>query len=236
VPKPKESPSTLRQTDNVATRAKKLVFALLEFGELLALFQTSILGQAFNSNDTVGLDREELRYSGWWKPTQVEPITRHIPSSMVLDRFLDRCEALDKLINESFREADFRKLLCALGCPELDIRELRSLKLLDRILGLCRLSIDTGLSLSTDYRELEKLLVAHPQTAIISRLFSLRELRDIKAHRTDASFDTRLIKALRSYGLDRALAAPGWGTVTDRIYDGLIDELNSIQAILTSQL
>ena len=236
VPKPRGSLSALRQQDNVATRAKKLVVALLEFGEALAVFQTKIMGRAFSSNDTVELDREELQYRGWWKPAQVEPITRNIPIDMVLDRFLDRCEALDKLINESFQEADLRWILCRLGCPEEDIAELRSLKLLDRLLILCRLSKDTGLSVSAYYQELERRRSGRPSATLIPRLLALNELRILKAHRTETSFDSRMRKAFESFGLDRSLAAAGWGVMADRIYDGLIEELHNLYAILISHI
>jgi hypothetical protein len=194
------------------------------------------MGRDFSSNDTIGLDREGLRYGGWWKPTQAEPITRHIPISMVLDRFLDRCEALDKFVNESFQEADLRRILHTLGCPEGDIADLRSLKLLDRLLRLCVLSNDTGLSISANYRELERRRSAQPLATIIPRLFALKELRILKAHRTETSFDSRMRKALESYGLDRSLAAAGWGVVVDHIYDGLNEELHNMHAILISHI
>ena len=69
---------------------------------------------------------------------------------MSVDSFLDRCLNVEKLVIEGLNEGSLRKLLQGLGVPAKDIKEFRTLKLLDRIVCMAQLAATTELSLAND--------------------------------------------------------------------------------------
>ena len=68
---------------------------------------------------------------------------------MSVDSFLDRCLNVEKLVIEGLNEGSLRKLLQE-GVPAKDIKEFRTLKLLDRIVCMAQLAATTELSLAND--------------------------------------------------------------------------------------
>lgn len=219
---------------NVATRAKGLTYALLAFGEALALLQTNILNQSFSSTDTVKLDRAQLHYRGWWNSSNIELITRHIQLDMTETDFLDRCEALCKMLIECFNESDLRKIVEKLGCPHEKFRELGSLRLLNLLISLCRIATQCGLHLLDDSAEILKRFDSTSEQNCVPHLFALYELRKLKSHRSDESRANKLKDALDTFGIEGASTIPGWGGAAGRVYDALSEELVSCQKILGS--
>ena len=95
--------------------------------------------------DFVGLDRTHLDYAGWWTAEHVEPVTRHIPLTLSQDDLLRRCHKLQQLVVEPLKESLIRKTLVELGIPPDDIKEYRSLKLLDLLVRLAEEADQAGL-------------------------------------------------------------------------------------------
>jgi len=219
---------------NVASRAKDLTYALLAFGEALAFLQTKILNQSFSSTDTVGIDRAQLSFKGWWNSSYVEPITRHIPIDMIEIAFLDRCEALCKMLIECFKEGNLRKIMEKLGCSHKKIKEFRSLRLLNLLLNLCQIATQGGLHLLDDSAEILKRFDSTTEQNYVPHLFALYELRKLKSHRSDESNAKKLKDALDTFGIVGASTIPGWGSAADRAYEVLIEALVSYQKILGS--
>jgi hypothetical protein len=194
---------------NVASRAKDLTYALLAFGEALAFLQTIILNQSFSSMDTVG-----------------------IPIDMTENAFLDRCEALCKMLIECFKESDLRKIMEKLGCSHEKTREFGSLLLLNLLINLCQIAAQSGLQLLGDSTEVLKRFEKASEENCIPHLFALYELRKLKSHRSELSRPRKLKDALDTFGIEKVSTVPGWGSAADRVYDALIDELVSCQKIL----
>ena len=219
---------------NVATRAKELTHALLAFGEALALLQSEILEHAYSSVDTVGLDREELRNKGWWSFSHIEPITRHLSLDMTEDAFLDRCEALCKMLIECYKEGDLRKILEKLGCSHEKTKELGGLRLLNLLINLCQVAVQSGLQLLDDSAEVLKRFELESERNRIPHIFALYELRKLKSHRNEMSRPKKMKDVLDTFDIECASTVPGWGSAADRVYDALIEELVFCQKTLRS--
>ena len=215
---------------NIAKRAKNITYAVVEVGEALSGLAKS-LNLAISPEEFVGLRRRALDYHGWWTFDVAEAISRHVPFALTVDNFLDRCMALEKLIIEGQSEGNLRKSLQAIGVPAQSIAKLKSLKLLDRVVSLAQIAKATGLTLANDggvlWERLQKEGTNPPEP--IGHLFALHDIRILKAHKV-GDRNQRLQDELKRFGIQAGEEAAGYGTVLDRIYDVLLDELTAAVA------
>jgi hypothetical protein len=211
---------------NVATRTKRIVFALASLGETIALLAGRFTGTSLVGKDVVGLDRQELSNSGWWSAEDVERVSRHIPLDLKEGEFFDRCRNVHKLVVESLAESRLRELLTGVGVPADNIKGLRSLKLLDRLVQLAIVSARTGLSL-TEEPQLSERAKEDASPTPIQRLLALNELRILASHRSESSSQSRIDDALKEFGLTRAEHVAGWGLALDAVYDGVAEALEA---------
>lgn len=222
----------LRIVPNVASRTRRIVYSLVTLGETLASITSEILGTPVSSEDTVGLCRTELDYQGWWEFPTIEPVARHIPKNLTKDDFLARCEVLDQLIIEGFSEKILRMSLLKLGIDRDEIKDLGSLKLLSMFLALCKVSNESGLEISKDIDEIFSRLSSEGWVNSLPILFSLHNLRMIRAHRGGKSHAKRLNEALDLLEIDIVSTASGWGHVLDKLYDAIAQEIDDADSLL----
>jgi hypothetical protein len=219
---------------NIATRARAITYALVDLGEALSSLAQS-LGIAISPEEFVGLRGAALDYSGWWTSEIAEPVSRNAPLSMPADAFLDRCMSLGKLLIESLSEAKLRVLLQAIGVPAKDIKELGTLKLLDRIVCLAQLAAATGLTLADDgvllWERLSKEGTNPAQP--ISHLFALYDVRILQAHKANDR-NQKLQVELKRFGIKPGQENPGYGRILDQVYDSLSAELAEIATKIES--
>ena len=222
---------------NIGTRSRRIVYNLVEVGEVLADISNNIMkDKRYTSRDFVKLERSELDYSRWWINPDVRPITRCIPLDMGKSDFEDRCIGLNALIVEGLDEKNLRAILLKMDVDNKNIKEFRSLKLLDLFVQYGLIAIDTGLDFFLNLAEIEKRRLErisglkpdeHPKTPL-KILFALKDLRDAAAHRKN-NIDTLLEKA----GINRASIQAGWGHELDGLYDRLADSLQEVSGILS---
>lgn len=224
--------ATMGESPNVATRARRLVYGLAHLGAELAAVASTLFEQPVSASDFVGLDSRDLDYRGWWTAGHAEPITHHIPLELGKERFLARCDDLYKFVVEGLAERQLRRLLFALDFPATDLKDFRSLKLLDHLLRLAELANHTGLRLTEDRAELRARLSDQPGDSPIARLFALASLRQLSDHRSRASQPRKFDQALEAFGLDGAAYVGGWSTALDAVYDGLGETLDTAAALL----
>ncbi len=219
-------PAALHES-NIATRAKAVTYAMVHLGEALSKLALS-LGLKISPEEFVGLRRAALDYSGWWTSQVAEPTSRHAPLSMSADAFLNRCLTLEKLIIEGMNEGTLRRLLQAAGVPAKDIKELRTLKLLDRIVCLVQFAATSGLSMANDGALLWSCLSTDGASGQpISHLFALHDVRILEAHKADDR-DRKLQEELKRFDIKPGEEGSGYGSILDRIYDALAAEVTEI--------
>ncbi|MEO7666583.1 MAG: hypothetical protein ABIU97_06065 [Dehalococcoidia bacterium] len=209
---------------NVATRARRIVYAVTDLGEATAQVASNFTSTvAPSALDIVGIDRGELDYHGWWTADDVEPVTKHVPIDLTEDAFLSRCADLYKVVGEGLSESTLRQLLTALEVPPADIEGFRSLKLLAHLIRLADVAHQTGISLSNGKAVNDRL--NETTTNRVERLFALNDLRQLADHDKKPNRLERLDKDLRAFGLNRASYVAGWGLALDSVYDGIAETL-----------
>lgn len=232
VPPPDDtSYSGNRGTPNVAKRAKALAFGLLSLGEGLADLGENLSLIDRTSEAFVRLDRERMEYSGWICATDVEAITRHIPTTMPRDAFLERGVSLTKFLIERLDERAIRSILRAMNVPDAKTNGFRALKLLDMVVRLCELSNSTGIRIFAGDASLWQRMSAEESAPSrpLAHLFALYDMRNLKAHRSD---ETKFAAILERFDVELSEAAAGHGLVLDRVYDTLISEIGAASRVI----
>lgn len=232
VPPPIGDLVALRNEPNVATRTRRIVYALVSLGEQIAGIASEVLGRTTSSMDTVKLSRANLDYEGWWENRNAEPVARHAPTSMTKDAFLSRCGQLDQLVVESLDEGILRETLLNIGVDRKLIESWKSLKLLAHLLQLASTASETGLRLPEDAREAVARAAEGGSAQELPILAVLHELRIAGSHRGDKSHDTRIADALAQLDLHPQSTSTGWGHVLDRLYDEVARELETATYVL----
>ncbi len=227
-PLPNTAYPAANEERNIARRAEDLTYGVVRLGEALSALAHTVKVK-IPPEDFVGLRRAALDYHGWWTFDVAEAVARHVPLAMTADVFLDRCLGLEKLILEGIVEGNLRKTLLAIGVPGNAIKDMRSLKLLDRIVCLAQVADATGLTLQVDGTAVWERLTADgtkPEQPI-GRLFALHDVRILKAHSANDRVK-RLQEELKRFGIKPGEEGAGYGQLLDRIYDILASELIDI--------
>jgi hypothetical protein len=225
----------VRKERNVAQRASEIVCGVVRLGEALSGLSES-LGLTIAPEQFVGLRRSALDYSGWWTFPSAEAIGRHIPIRLSVDAFLDRCMSLHKLTVEGLSEGGLRRILVGAAIPKEDLKDLRSLKLLDSIVCLATLVQASGLTFAQNGSDLWQRLikdVSPPQP--ISYLFALNDTRILKAHKSSDREEQLQLK-LERFGIGAGEEVGGYGKILDHIYDLLSSELTAASEIIEAAI
>ncbi|MEE9442531.1 MAG: hypothetical protein V3V99_07675 [candidate division Zixibacteria bacterium] len=232
---PKESPEKLRKILNVADRSKRVYLSYIDLGKTISIIANNAGLNNSQSSDFIGFNHLEVNHLDWWSDKKVFPITCHIPIEMSEDRFLDRCLSLTKLIIDSLKEKNLRKLIIHLGVESDIIKKFRSLKLLAILIELAIIANDTGLNLIKNSEEIVKRWIEISDKlkddefipSPINVLYVLYEVRIEKAHSSN-----NIDNLLKSLDVDKASLTTGWGLLMDRFYDEIADSLEEMNHLL----
>lgn len=236
---PQGNIAELRKSPNVATRAKKIVYALCELGQALADLSSNCPNLHLDDKDFVQLSKADLDYYGWQKNAEVAPITHHIPIDIGEARFLTRCQALNHLVIEGLAEGNLRKLISCLGIDKKETGTFKSLKLLNVLLQHCLTASDSALQLISDGTEIEKRRKeeiknlggpTHFKTPICI-LDTLNKLRNKSSHRGNNT--DKLLERLET---DRSSLESGWGILLDKLYDKIADSLDEAAKVIRNSI
>jgi hypothetical protein len=227
-PPPGAYPAILDEP-NIGKRAKALTYAIVSLGENLAALAQAVGLSGLAPHGFVRLRRSDLDYKGWWRFSAAEAIGRHVPLNMPVDAFLDRCLHINKLAVEGLVEGSLRDTCHAMGVPPNEIEKHGTLKLLECVVRMCQVARASGLRLTISggeiWQRLSKNGTDPPQP--IPWMFALNRMRGLKAHRFDDQ-QKKLAAYLGRFGINPSEAAPGYGVILDRMYDGLIAEIERV--------
>lgn len=223
-PPPRTGPFAVTAQDpNVATRAAAVVREMETLGRALKSFADR-LGLSVEVEDLIGFSPEQVEYEGWWTQPFLKQIARPYPLTLGRDAFLGRCLDLDKVVNEALGKKALYRIVAAFG-EQKGIKDLRSLKLLDRILCLTEIAERDGLHLVSDREIVLRTLNEEEAMPLqpVSRLFALSDFRQVAAHRKDLR--STMPEALARFGADIAETMGGWGATLDTVYDKVVEDL-----------
>ena len=208
----------LRGQKNIASRTKRIVYSLCQFGEVLSFFRSRIEGTNYSSKGVVGLDSETLDYYGWWQNKEAEAAACHAPTDMSMRDFLQRTEVLSNLVIEGFSEKFLRSTALLMGSEEEELKKFKCIKLLVRIMKLSEVAIESGLKFQEDNGEInerQKSSIYKPEIDILEVMYRLRLL---DAHRSGKSNNT-IKTALTRLNISASMVTSGWGIALDQLYD-----------------
>jgi hypothetical protein len=228
---PSGSSADLRAAPNVASRSKRIVYAMCALGSGLAVLSQAV-GLPYRSHDFVKLRKEALDYSGWWTEPDAERIARHAPEEQGEEEFLRRAGVLHRFVVERLDEGCLRRTIEKMGHDPNAIKELRSLGLLRILSRLAMLARSSGLSLVKDYQTLVGRVEEAGESTAVETLRAVNEFRQLEAHRASGSRQMRLEAALKILGLHVEAVRDGWGPAFDRLYDGVGDSLDELSDLL----
>lgn len=218
----------LADQPNIAIRTERILKVQLRLAAAVQILMTDITGAAPSMVDLVDLDPDELDYRGWWANPLLERVSRQAAQDITRDAFLARCVDLDQLVAESWNQRELRHFLIELGDDTEEIKSLRSIGLLKRLVDLAAVSHMTGLRLKKDHGEIRKRLRAdEPSRLRITQ--GLNALRNARSHKNERS--SRVRDAYKQMGLPLSPGAE-WGTALDDLYDALTSELKVAAATL----
>ena len=222
-------------TDNIGIRAERLIYSFINLVERI-IDLSSLLKISIDTNDIIGISRDEIDYYGWWRIERYKRLGNVSPVEMTFNEFMDRIMLLDQ-ISESIKPGRIKNILESLNTPEISkcIHNLKSLKLLSTLIQLADISAQQSLPLT---RPLHKEIISHfdcnKTITCISPTFAIHDLRNIHGHSGTKKYDSDLDHYLSYLEINRKEMIKGWGTALDNAYDHLADSFNQMSVIISA--
>lgn len=224
---------------NVASRSKRIVYALSDLGLVLSEISYKVTGKDLAAKDFVGLDHGSLDYNGWWNNPSIASIARHIPLDLGEKEFLNRCLFLRSLVIDSINEGNLRRIIATRKVNEEKTKDLKSLKLLDILIQQVRIGVDTGLNFFKYAKEIEENRLEKTENlehgqhleSPISLLFVLNDFRTAAAHP-----GKNINELLEKMGSDIHSTQAGFDLQLDKLYDLIAKALEDTTIILNEAL
>jgi hypothetical protein len=228
-----ETDRKLHGTRHIGNRGKDVVYAFLDLTSALAEL-SELVGLPATQEEIGGFNSEDVRYRGWWTFPLLRPLGHVALMHMPRAEFLGRCTVLFKLI-ENIKPAPLRAVLIHLGMRKEAIRDFGSIKLLATLIQLAKIAERSGLSLVSEFEQVNAQWDARVKLPVLSPLFALNSLRTGDVHSNSASTPARVSDALTTFATDQSECVNGWGKALDRVYDllgsSMVDIANSVRAI-----
>jgi hypothetical protein len=226
-------PSTIdRSGKNIAEYAKELVDEYLRLGETLATISSTILEEGVGIEDVIKLDKRKIDYSGWCSIKEIEGITWHIPENLNKDEFLERCKRLNILIIEGLNEGLLRRTLLKVGVESNNIKEYRSVKLLELLIEIFIVSNKSGLSPKKNGKTIVGRIDYENTNEFLRQMFGLNFLRIQSSHSSGTKGEKIFYDALKSFGIEQAMIATNYVDAIEIVYQGIANTLKTINKIL----
>lgn len=219
---------------NIAIRAKELIYSYLQLTEALEVLADK-LGTGFSQEDIGSFSTKNVDYVGWWSFTELNPLGHVACASATREQFLTRAVTIFKLF-ESLKPAPLRAMVLQLKLPKEKVKEFRSLKLLATICQVAALAKEHGHELPEDGDVVVDLWDTTFELPLLKKIFALNALRVIQAHAPSAENERKIADAAVVFGIDVKTTTTGWGAAIDTLYDGLIQDINSITESYINQL
>ena len=202
--------------EHIVAKTQRLLNQILALGDNL-----SHLGAAVDiqnkAEDISGFSRAKLECEEWNAYTELTRLAQVAPLDMSQQAFLSRCKSLHELW-QRIPDGFLKQLLRKAGCPKETVEELKSLKLLERLLNVLQ-SLNANQETPDSFPSNSEPETWNEQNDVMAPLFLNNELRIADAHDKPAG---EIINILETLGLDTASLNDGYGRALDCVYDGVI--------------
>lgn len=73
-------------------------------------------------------------------------------------------------------------------------------------------------------------------TTTFKKIFALNSLRVRQAHVSSNGYEQKIVETIAVFGIDIKTTTSGWGNAIDALYDGLIQDINSLTESYLNQI
>lgn len=216
---------------NIASRARKVIYGYLDlFLALSKLFKSVEL--FYDDEELCSFSKEKIEYCGWFNFMKLRKLGNVAKLESTEDEFLSRCRGLYSLF-ESIKEKPLRAFLRKINIQEDKTKSLKANKLLELVIKILKVSIETGLEVTSNSTEILKRISFPIKLKEISFLFCLYDIRTYASHREGSDIMKKYLHALDFFNIDNDfMKSHGWGIAVDKIYDNIITSLETIKNIV----
>ncbi|HWY38634.1 MAG TPA: hypothetical protein VNY73_08755, partial [Bacteroidia bacterium] len=223
------------EEENIAEKGERLVRKFFLFGRILSGILNRIRNLNLIASDIITLNETRIEETGWTEFPDFRAISHHVSlKSFTRDQFISRCKKLHMLLGENLKEKNLRKAVLILGFNEDDIKEYRSLKLLELILKYLQIVDDTGLDPLRNKDVIQVRIAELTNFNRISTLIALNQLRQLDAHKTGNDSKAKLQAGLQTFGMDSNTLKNNYSRATDHVYDELSVTFTDLNFWLTT--
>ena len=206
---------------NIASRARKIIYGYLDL--FLALSKLFISVELFyDEEELCSFSKEKVNYSGWSHFMELRKLGNVAKLESTENEFLNRCRDLYSLF-ESIKEKPLRAFLRKINIQTDIIESLKTVKLLELIVKILKVSIDSGLKITSNSNEILKRINFPTKLEEISFLFFLYDIRTYASHRVGTDTMKKYEESLEFFNIDKEyMKSNGWGIAIDNVMDKII--------------
>lgn len=214
---------------HILMRVDRIVQALLRIANGLAQLGDR-LGVAVDADNLFRLSANEIAANRWRSYPELRRLAHVAPRDMSQSAFLTRCKALNELV-QRMPVKPSKRLLIRAGCSDLELSDLRSLRLLQAIMTLAQ-ELDARGDDWTGFVCVAENVDWRARNATLGAIFQLNDLRNAEAHENFE--DVR--QSLEAMGFDTALLNGGYGSALDHVFDSCAEALEALAKAIAKLL
>jgi len=220
---------------NIASRARKVIYGYLDLFSMLSKLFFSV-ELFYDDEELCSFLKEKIDYCGWFNFMVLRKLGNVAKLESTEDEFLNRCRDLYSLF-ESIKEKPLRAFLRKINIQTDEIESLKAIKLLELIIKILKVSIETGLEIASNSTEILKRISFPIKLEEISFLFCLYDIRTYASHREGSDTIKKYHHALDFFNIDKGfMKSHGWGIAIDKVYDKTIASLQRIKDMINNCL
>ena len=202
--------------EHIVAKTQRLLDQMLALGDNLSRLGAAV-GIQNKAENISGFSRAKLEYEGWDAYPKLARLAQVAPLDMSQQTFLSRCKSLHE-IWQRIPDGFLKQLLRKAGCPEEDVKELKSIKLLECLLNMLQ-SLNANQETPDSFPNNSEPETWNEENDVVTPLSLNNKLRIADAHDKPAG---EIISILESLGLDTASLNDGYGRALDIVYDSVI--------------
>ena len=220
---------------NIASRARKAIYGYLDLFLVLSKLFISV-ELFYDDEELCSYSKEKIDYYGWFHFMELRKLGNVAKLKSTENEFLNRCRDLYSLF-ESIKEKPLRAFLRKINIQEDKTKSLKANKLLELIIKILKVSIETGLEVTSNSTEILKRISFPIKLKEISFLFCLYDIRTYASHREGSDIIKKYLHALDFFNIDKDfMKSHGWGIAIDKVYDKTIASLERIKDMINNCL
>ena len=206
---------------NIAYRAKEIIYRYLDLFIVLSKLFNSV-NLFYDDEELCSFSKEKVNYSGWFHFMELRKLGNVAKLESTENEFLNRCRDLYSLF-ESIKEKPLRAFLRKINIQTDKIESLKTIKLLELIVKILKVSIDSGLKITSNSNEILKRINFPIKLEEISFLFFLYDIRTYASHRVGTDTVKKYEESLEFFNIDKEyMKSNGWGIAIDNVMDKII--------------